>query len=207
MPGKVTLSMAACEFLSRKDHARARAAQGFVRGRGNDVRVRHWRRMRAAGDQSGEVRHVDHEQRARLVGDLAHAGEIDDPRIGAATADDHLGMMFERKLFEIVVVDGLGFLGHAVGNDLVSLAGEVQRMPVREVSAVREVQPEDRVARLENGAIGFHVGGGAGVRLDVGELRAEELLRAIARQVLDDVGELAAAVVALARDSLPHTCW
>ena len=47
-----------------------------------------------------------------------------------------------------------------------------------------------------------HVGGGvglrAGVRLHVGMLGAEELLGAVAGQVLDDVGELAAAVVALA---------
>ena len=47
-----------------------------------------------------------------------------------------------------------------------------------------------------------HVGGGVGLRagvgLDVGVLGAEELFGAVAGEVLDDVGELAAAVVALA---------
>ncbi len=47
-----------------------------------------------------------------------------------------------------------------------------------------------------------HVGGGvglrAGVRLHVGVLGAEDLFGAVAGEVLDDIGELAAAVVALA---------
>src|SRR5208282_128273 len=52
-------------------------------------------------------------------------------------------------------------------------------------------------AGLKHGGIGCHVGLGAGVRLDVGVLGAEELLGAVARQVLDHVRKLAAAVVAL----------
>ena len=47
-----------------------------------------------------------------------------------------------------------------------------------------------------------HVGGGVGLRaggwLHVGVLGVEELLGAVAGEVLDDVGEFAAAVVALA---------
>ena len=43
------------------------------------------------------------------------------------------------------------------------------------------------------------VGLRAGMRLHVGILRAEQLFRAIARQVLHHVGEFAAAVIALAR--------
>ena len=71
-------------------------------------------------------------------------------------------------------------------------------MPVGEVAAVRQVQPEDGVARLQHRGVGFHVGLRSGVRLDVGVLRSEKLLGTVARQVLDDVGELAASVVALA---------
>ena len=48
--------------------------------------------MRAAGNQSGKVRHVDQVDRADLVGDLPHAREIDHARISAAAADDQLGL-------------------------------------------------------------------------------------------------------------------
>ena len=59
-----------------------------------------------------------------------------------------------------------------------------------------QIEAQHGVARLEGRQIDGRVGLGAGVRLHVGVLGAEELLRAVAGQVLDDVDELAAAVVA-----------
>ena len=158
--------------------------------------------MRATRDQSREVRHVDEVERADFVRNLPHARKINNSRIRAAAADDQLGMLALGDLFEIVVVDRLGFFGHAVRNDLVGLAGKIQMMPVREMPAMRQVQAENRVARLQDRRIRRHVGLRPGVRLHVGVLGTEQLLGAIARQVLHHIGELAAAVVALAGISL-----
>ena len=71
-------------------------------------------------------------------------------------------------------------------------------MAVREVPAMREVQSENGVAGLDDRGVGGHVGGGSRVRLHVGVLGAEELLGAVARQVLHHVGEFASTVIALA---------
>lgn len=49
--------------------------------------------MNAAGDETGEVRHVDHEVSADLVCDGAHAGEVELARIRAAATDDYLGLL------------------------------------------------------------------------------------------------------------------
>ena len=38
--------------------------------------------MHAARHEAGEMRHVDHEIGADLIGDLAEAAEVDDARIG-----------------------------------------------------------------------------------------------------------------------------
>ncbi len=108
------------------------------------------------------------------------------------------GLCSSARRVELVVVDPLVVLADAVGDDRVELAGEVQRMAVGEVAAVREVHPEDGVARLEHGEAHAHVGLGAGVRLHVGVLGPEERLGARDRERLDDVHVLAAAVVALA---------
>ena len=121
--------------------------------------------------------------------------EIDDSRIGAAAADDELWPLAFGHALQFVVINGLGFLGHAVGNDLVRLAGEIQRVAVGEVSAVREVQAKDGVSRLNDRSVGSHVGRGSRMRLHVGVLGAKELLGAVARQVLDHVGEFASAVI------------
>ena len=67
---------------------------------------------------------------------------------------------------------------------------------------MREHHPEHllvRVARLEERAEHRHVRLGAGVRLHVRVLGAEQLLRAVDRELLGHVDELAAAVVAPSR--------
>ena len=70
------------------------------------------------------------------------------------------------------------------------------------MAAVVEAQREDRVAGLEHRHVDRHVRLRARVRLDVRVLGAEELLRAVDRELLDLVDDLAAAVVALARVAL-----
>ena len=69
-------------------------------------------------------------------------------------------------------------------------------MAVREVAAVVEAQRHERVARLHHGGVDGHVRLRARVRLDVRVLGAEQLLRAVDRELLDLVDDLAAAVVA-----------
>ena len=104
---------------------------------------------------------------------------------------------------ERVVVDPLGVLAHAVRVDLVQLAAEVQLHAVGQVAALVELHPEDRVAGLEHAEVGRHVRLGAGVGLDVDVLGAREQREGpLLGQRLGDVDVLAAAVVALARQSL-----
>ena len=64
---------------------------------------------------------------------------------------------------------------------------------------MRELEREDRVARLRAREVDGHVRLSARVRLDVRVLGAEELLRAVDRELLDLVDDLAAAVVAASR--------
>ena len=75
------------------------------------------------------------------------------------------------------------------------------------MAAVRQIHAEDGVAGLQHGGVGGLIGLRSGVRLHVDVLGAEELEGALAGQVLHHVGELAAGVVALGRDSLRRTCW
>ena len=83
------------------------------------------------------------------------------------------GRSFFGQFLESVVVDGLRFLRYAVGNDLVSLAGKIQMMPVRKVAAVSQIQSKNCVAGLQHRCIGLHVGLRSGVGLHVGVFGAE----------------------------------
>jgi hypothetical protein len=67
---------------------------------------------------------------------------------------------------------------------------------------VGQRESHDRVAGLQQRVVDGGVGLGAGVRLDVRVLGAEQRLGAVDRQLLDDVDPLAAAVVARSRIAL-----
>ncbi len=113
-----------------------------------------------------------------------------------------LGFSALGNRFQLVVVDQLGVPAHLVEGGPIELAAEAEPVAVREMAAVREVEAEDGVARLQHGHIGGGVGLRAGVRLHVDVLAAEDLLGAVARQVLDHIGVFASAVVAAARVAL-----
>ena len=186
------------EILAAEDEAGAGAAECLVRGGGGDMRVRHGRRMNAAGDETGDVGHVEDVERADLVGDLAHAGEVPQSGIGAAAADDGLGLFAHGDGFKLVVVNELGVFADLIEGGPVEFAAEAESMTVGEVAAVSEVESEDGVAGLQDGRVGRGVGLRAGVGLDVDVLAAEDLFGAIAGKVLDDIGVLATAIVAAA---------
>src|SRR5262245_54147067 len=90
-----------------ESEARARPAQRLVRGRGDDVGVRKRTRMYPAGDEAGEMRHVDEEFGTNLIGNFAEAAEIDETRIGRSAGDDHLWPVFARELCHLVEVDAV----------------------------------------------------------------------------------------------------
>ena len=118
--------------------AAARAAQGLVRGRGHDVGVADRVEVAGedlAGDEPGEVRHVDHERRADLVGDLAEDAEVDLARIGAVAGDQQQRPLLARALAHLVVVEQVGLRVDAVGGVLEELAGDVGAKAVGEVAA------------------------------------------------------------------------
>jgi hypothetical protein len=91
-----------------------------------------------------------------------------------------------------------------VADEREPLAGNVHGRPVREVAAVREHQSEHLVlrSRLEERSEHRQVRLGAGMRLHVRVVGAEQLLGAIDRELLGDVDEPTAAVVAPARVAL-----
>ena len=173
-----------------------------MRRRGDEVAVLDRVRVQARRHQTREMRHVAEEERVDLVGDLPELVGLDGPRVGGAAADDQLRLVLPSEVEHIVVVDHVRLAAHAVVGDRVQPAREVDLQAVRQVAAVRELEREDRVARLQRGHVDGHVRLGARVRLDVRVLGSEQRLRAVDRRLLDLVDDVAAAVVALARVAL-----
>ena len=185
-----------------EDEAAARAPQRLVGRRRHERRVGHGRGVQPGDHEAGDVRDVAHEHRADLVGHGSESREVDLARVRRRARDDELRTVLARQRGQRLVVDAFVLAPHAVGDDLVLAAREGERMAVGEMASVREVHAEDLVALLEGRHVDGHVGLRARVRLDVGVLGREEGLRAVDREPLDLVDELASSVVALARVAL-----
>ena len=158
--------------------------------------------MQPGRDEPCVMSHVAEQERTDLVRDLPELPRLDGARIRAAAADDQLRPVLLRKAQNLVVVHEVRLARDAVVDDRVEPPGEVHLEAVREVSPVRKLEREDRVARLQRRHVHRHVRLRARVWLDVRVLCAEQLLCAIDRGLLDLVDDLAAAVVALARIAL-----
>ena len=181
-----------------EDQAATWTAQGLVGGGGDHVGERHRVRVDAGGDQTGHVGHVDEQVGTDLVGDLTETWEVEDLRVGGETGHDHFRLVLDRQALDFVVVD------QAVGidtvlNGVVQLAGGGNAGTVGQVAAVGQAHAQDGVAALQQGQVNGRVGLGTGVWLDVGVIGAEQFLGAVDGQLLNDVDELATAVVTLAR--------
>ena len=145
-------------FGAAQDHRAARAAQGFVRGGGDDVGVRHGRRMRATGNKACEVRHVDHQDRADLVGDLAESGEIELARIGRMAGDQQFRTVLQGEFADGRVVEQFRCRIEAVMHNFPVLAGDRRFRAVRQMAAMCELHGKHSIARLEEGQIDGKVG-------------------------------------------------
>src|SRR5207237_10788039 len=113
------------EFSLAEDNSAARAAQTFVGSGGDKLRMRNGTRMLSAGNETANVRHVDEEERADGVGDLAHPGKIDDPRLSGRAGGDHCRPNFFGLFLQRVVIDLLRLFAPAILRDRVKLAGAV----------------------------------------------------------------------------------
>ncbi len=185
-----------------EDDPAPRAAHGLVRGERHEVGVGDRRGMRPAGHQPGEVRHVHHQQGADVARDVLEGSEVEEARVRAVPGDDHRRGNLVGPCADLVVVDATVGVADGVGLEVVELAAEVDGGAVGEVAALVQRHAEHRVAGLHDAGVHGGVRLRAGMRLHVGVVRAEQLLAALARQVLDLVDDLAAAVVALAREAL-----
>ena len=166
---------------SRRDHV-------GVRDRGG---------VHARRDEARDVRHVHHQNRTHLSRDLGELFERKGARVRARTRHDHVGVLAPGGLAHGIHVDTAVVLADAVVDDPVQLPAEVHRRAVGEVSAVREVHPENRVPGTQEGEVSGDVGLRPAVRLHIRVIGFEQLLGALAGETLDPVYVLAAAVIAL----------
>ena len=108
--------------------------------------------------EARDVGDVEHQECADLFGNLMEGLGVDFARIGTGTADDHLRLVFHRLFLDVVHIDAAIFFPDAVVDEIEKFTREIDRRTVRQMTTVREVHGEDRIAGLEHGKINGHIG-------------------------------------------------
>src|SRR5215208_1640449 len=189
------------ELLAAEYHAAAGAPQRLVGGRRDYLAVGDGRRVNPGRHEARDVGHVREEESPDLVGDLTEPLELQDARVGARAGQDHPRVLAQRDLAQVIVVDK-AVVADAVMDEVVGPPGEVELRAVRQVPAVGQVHGKDLVAGFGQDSVRLLVRLAPRMRLHVGVICAEELLRPVYGELLHHVHKLAAAVVALARVAL-----
>ena len=155
--------------------------------------------MQSGCDGSRNVRNVGKHACADTASDLSDAFEVDDAWISRGAADEQLRPVLFGNPLQFVVIDLFSLFRNTVVGNFVTETGEVQRMTVSQMPTMREIHSEDLIAILNRRQINRHVCLRAAVWLHVGVIGAKQLLRAIDRCLLNDVGPFTTTVVTLSR--------
>src|SRR5690348_9418004 len=102
--------------------------------------------MYASGYEARKMRHIDEQQCAAAIGDRSHARKIEGTRICAAAADDQLRLLAVRDLLEFVVIDGFGVFANAVRGHAVELAGKIEFVAMRQMTAMCQIESQNGIA-------------------------------------------------------------
>ena len=134
-----------------------------------------------------------------IVSDFPEFGKIDNAWICTGTGDDHFRLGAAGDCSDLVVIDDTVALGDLVGFSVIGFTGDILEHAVGQVATVGQVHAEDGIARFQHREIDCSVRLGAGMRLDIDVISAEQLFGAFDRQILGDVDIFAAAIITLAR--------
>src|SRR5690606_32013076 len=92
---------------------------------GANMRMRNWRRMNATGYQASNMSHIDHQIGSDFIGDFPETLPVPNSRIGRTTGEDKLGLGFTRKSGNLVHVNQMIVLTHAIRYDIEPLARHI----------------------------------------------------------------------------------
>ena len=179
----------------RQDHPTPWTAQGLVRRRRGDMGMGEGRRISTRRDETCKMRHIHQEIGTNHIGNGPELLEIQNPRDRGSARDDHLGLVFLRQRFDLVVVGQQVIFPNAVLDRVEPFAGLVGPCAVCEMSTGIKAHAQNGVPRLQQRGEDALVRLTARVGLNIRETATEELLRPIYCKVLGNVHELAPAIV------------
>ncbi|MNC22806.1 hypothetical protein D3C75_708130 [compost metagenome] len=155
--------------------------------------------MKTCSNQTGNVSHIHHEERADIIGNGTKRFKVNSARVCTCTGNNQFRTVFEGGFAHFIIINQECIFLHAISYEVIQQSGGIYRTSVRQMTAVSEIHAEHSVTGIQCGQINCHIGLSTGMRLDIGMISAEQLLGTVTGKVLYDIDIFTAAIVAFAR--------
>lgn len=109
--------------------------------------------------------------------------------------DNHPGLVFARKVTDLVIVDPMIVVPYRVWNHVINLARKVLRMPHGQMASMGKVHPQVSIPGFHNRKEDSHISLGAGMRLDVDMIAPEQVHGTFSSQFLHDIRVNATSII------------
>ena len=148
-------------------------------------------------DESSRVSHIDHEDRADLIGYLADTGIIPFTAVRTRACDNQFRLVLARLTLQVLIIDTTCRFVQVITDRIEHQTAEIDGRTVTQVTAMTQVETHERVAGFEASHENGHVRLRTRVRLYVHVLRVVQLFQTLPRDILRDIHHFAAAVIAM----------
>ncbi len=104
--------------------------------------------MQPGRNEAGNMRDIDQEIGTDRFRNLLETWKIEYAGIRAGPHHNHAWAAFLSNLLYCIIVDGFGLAINAIGEDPKENAGEIDLAPMRQMAALSQIHPENRIARF-----------------------------------------------------------
>ena len=139
--------------------------------------------------------HVHHQLCPNRLCDLSKLRMRDFPWVGTGTRHDHLGAEFFCQAIHLIEIDSGSGFSDAVRVEIKQDSRLVQPHSMGQVAAVRQIKPQNRIPRRQEGEVDRLIRLRARVRLDVGMLRPKQFFCPVSRNIFNNIDVFAATVL------------
>ena len=112
-------------FSAAEDATTTGTAECFVCREGNNIGVRNGIGMHPTGDKPGDMRSIEHQQRANFIGDLADGCRVDNARISSGASDDHLWALTQCDFAHLIHINTFIGRRYAIGHEVVKASRDI----------------------------------------------------------------------------------
>ena len=155
--------------------------------------------MLSTGNQTGKMRHINHQISTDSVSNFSKTSKIYLPWISRASGDNQFWLAIQSQTFCFIIINQAGIFTHTILNSIKQLARHRNFCSMRQMTAGVQAHTHNRVTRIQQSKINRHISLRTGMRLHINILSLKYFFSTFLSQRFDFINKFAAAIITMRR--------